>query len=348
MGSARKVGTNESVHTYGGVTREYTALQTWEDAHTVDCVATTTSHVLECYDDAASFDDYVAIAGATTDATYFRIIRPASGQGHDGTPNNGFTINSTTSATVIAISESYAQVQDLIVIATFNSATGYIAVNLAVANTTAVGCLVKATNAGTGVATGFNNTGTVSNILFVDCLAYECKTGGMVINAASGQTNRAYNCTSVNNVGYGFTMGGGTAGGFDVLTNCLSALNTGADFQVTNANATKVVTYCASEDTTADDWGGAGNRISQTFTFVNSGGDDFHLASTDAGARDYGTDLSADATYPFNDDIDKQTRSGSWDIGFDEDYAESIAGILGESGTIARKYMGDRLLTGNF
>ena len=35
-------------------------------------------------------------------------------------------------------------------------------------------------------------------------------------------------------------------------------------------------------------------------------------------AKDFGADLSADGFFPFDDDIDFQTRSGSWDIGFDE------------------------------
>lgn len=52
--------------------------------------------------------------------------------------------------------------------------------------------------------------------------------------------------------------------------------------------------------------------------FVNEAGDDFHLSSTDTVARNAGVDLSADANLPFSDDVDLQTRSGTWDIGADE------------------------------
>jgi hypothetical protein len=80
------------------------------------------------------------------------------------------------------------------------------------------------------------------------------------------------------------------------------------------------VHYCASGDASADDWGGNGNRIYKVFTFVNEEGGDFHLASNDVGARNYGTNLSADANFAFSDDIDGQTRPGEniWDIGTDE------------------------------
>ena len=63
------------------------------------------------------------------------------------------------------------------------------------------------------------------------------------------------------------------------------------------------------------------NRISQTFSFVNESGDDFHLTSSDTGARNWGTDLSSDTYLPFSVDIDGQTRptgANTWDIGADE------------------------------
>jgi hypothetical protein len=319
MGSARRVGTNEDIHTYGDGTRNYTSLQTWEDAHTVDCVATTTSHVLECYDDAASFNDYVNIAGATTDSTYFRIIRPAAGQGHDGTPNNGVYFSSTYSAGDTFINaEAYSQIQDIIVTTTINTNANRNSFSSGIQYVAFVGCM--AFNGVNSYATrnvwGFliSNSGPIA----LNCLAHNNDGHGFSLAGyTASKTISAYNCIATNNGLVGFNMSGSQATGNIVLTNCLASNNAGGDFASVATN-TEVVTYCASGDTTADDWAGAGNRISQTFTFVNSGGDDFHLASNDAGAIDLGTDLSADATYAFNDDIDKQSRSGSWDIGFDE------------------------------
>jgi len=45
--------------------------------------------------------------------------------------------------------------------------------------------------------------------------------------------------------------------------------------------------------------------------------DNFHLKS-DSIFKDVGTDLSLDANLPFTDDINSETRSGTWDIGADE------------------------------
>jgi hypothetical protein len=75
-------------------------------------------------------------------------------------------------------------------------------------------------------------------------------------------------------------------------------------------------TYCATtnDNTKGLSAAGTGNRFSQTFTFA--GASDYHLASTDAGARDYG--VSDPGSGLFADDIDGETRSGSWDIGSDE------------------------------
>jgi hypothetical protein len=81
--------------------------------------------------------------------------------------------------------------------------------------------------------------------------------------------------------------------------------------------------FNASSDDTAP---GLHSRREQTFVFVDRGNDDFHLAATDGGARNYGTDLSTDAHIPIQDDVDGDARpsallgtgSGGWDIGADE------------------------------
>jgi len=70
-----------------------------------------------------------------------------------------------------------------------------------------------------------------------------------------------------------------------------------------------------------------------TPTFVDESGDDFHLASGDTTWQDQGTDLSGDGNLAFSDDIDGETRSGSWDIGADE-YAAAGGLTLSTSDTI--------------
>jgi hypothetical protein len=76
----------------------------------------------------------------------------------------------------------------------------------------------------------------------------------------------------------------------------------------------------ASDDTSA---GGTNARTNQTFSFVDAANDDFHLLSTDTGAKDHG--LTDPGSGLFSDDIDGQARSGTWDIGADEFVAATSA-----------------------
>jgi len=65
------------------------------------------SPVLECYDTDASHDDEVSITGGTSSSSFFRMIRAASGEGHDGTSNNGVYFKSTTDAVIMRMQEDY-------------------------------------------------------------------------------------------------------------------------------------------------------------------------------------------------------------------------------------------------
>jgi len=98
-----------------------------------------------------------------------------------------------------------------------------------------------------------------------------------------------------------------------IAKNCLTAACTdGFDGTITTS-------YCATD--LAEGLSGTGDRNSQTFSFVSTASKDFHLTSSDTGAKDYGTNLYDDAVYPFQTDIDGQDRGGSgaqWDIGADE------------------------------
>jgi hypothetical protein len=123
----------------------------------------------------------------------------------------------------------------------------------------------------------------------------------------SGFNFYIYNCTFVdcNNAFWNndaYTVVGKNLLFVNNTTDCYESQTTLAD------------TYCATtnDNTKGLTPGGTGNRFSQTFTFS----DNYHLASTDAGARDHGT--SDPGSGLFSDDIDGETRSGTWDIGADE------------------------------
>ncbi|KKQ39021.1 MAG: hypothetical protein US57_C0023G0007, partial [Candidatus Moranbacteria bacterium GW2011_GWC2_37_73] len=90
-----------------------------------------------------------------------------------------------------------------------------------------------------------------------------------------------------------------------------------------------------SSDATANNLTNPVNsKINQTVSFVDVANKDFHLSPSDTSAKNSGSDLSADANFAFNTDIDNQTRPSSsstiWDIGADE-AATAIYYSVGQS-----------------
>lgn len=314
MGSCRLTSTplSQNIDTYdsrGGKNRA--TLDAWEEATDVDMVATTESYILECYD-TGDHDDGTILdgAGGDTDADYHRIIRPASGEGHSGTHASGVSFAYTTDLPMLRINESYSQLQDIIGTLIINSSNIRLTFGASGDQSKVIGCLsVNSGNAGSGTAIGImggpgGGTGTK---YIINCLALD--------NGASGydhdqDTAYYYNCTSHGNYN-GFDRDGGIAN----TVNCLSDGNDNNDFSGTWSDNTN-----SSSDATSPTVA----LRNQTNAFV--GVADFHLAIGDD-AIDAGTDLSADGTFAFNDDINDgamgaakagETRSGTWDIGFDE------------------------------
>jgi hypothetical protein len=317
MASSRRLPASYNTSTYGGagLGRDYTSLSAWEADTDIDLVTATNGEVLECYDD-EDFEDYVTLGDATTDADYFRVIKPVDGEGHDGTPNNG--VNFTESIiTVFRIRESYSQIHDIIGIRTgtdvgsiyaFQASAGSSSSNIAF-----IGCIGKATNDGLGEAYAFRLENYDSNIsLVINCLAYDCKTYGFdaILTLAHPGTVYAYNCVSINAGSQGFRCADATV--TFICKNCISVDSGSDDYhQTTN-------TTCL--DTTDD------------ITFVNAGIDDYHLDSSTTDGIDDGTDLSSDGSYAFDDDIDGDSRRvGSWSIGFDEPVGLQFEKSISES-----------------
>ena len=65
------------------------------------------------------------------------------------------------------------------------------------------------------------------------------------------------------------------------------------------------------------------NSKQATVSFLDKANDNFHLADGDTAAKGWGLNLTADANFPFTDDIDGETRpaSGLWCAGADENFA---------------------------
>lgn len=139
-----------------------------------------------------------------------------------------------------------------------------------------------------------------------NCIAIDCSQG--FVGAGTG--HEFWNCTAADCVTSGFTEDVAC-----VLKNCLSK----------GASVGFIGTFTGSSNNAEDDGNGAPGsnpRSGVTFTFVNAAADDFHLASTDTGAKGFG--ISDPGSGAFDDDIDGQTRGATWDIGFDQYVPPSI------------------------
>ncbi len=305
------------------------------DIDTIDNTNTGMTAVLECYDDAASFDDNIGIGSSTTSASFRRIIRAAAGNGHDGTSNIGVYFKSTTAVALFAIesSELNCSIQDIIATVSINAGATVRTFQTGSSTKEAlfVGCIAfDSLNSGGGTVTDFQTTGGPN--YFVNCLSENADGNGYEIKPGSSLTSYVYNCTAIDSDKRGFNhSGSGTA----VAKNCLADGHTTEDFD--DGGTWTGSSHVASGDATADDIDATNGRIDQTFTFVNAGGNDYHLSGSDEGALGFGTDLSADGIFAFDDDIDGETIT-TWSIGFDSIVAaggrimSSLAGAGGLAG----------------
>ena len=268
-----------------------------------------------------AFNDSTAVtlSGWTTDSTRYIMVTSPSSERHAGVFSTSKAYMSNTATTCLTVNAAYTVVEYM----QFTVSTANISgVAVSGSDVRIRNCIVRATDSNPQTLLSLTNACNVRNTL-----VYDSGRHGVFINA---DNITLQNCTITGSGRHGIWNLGGSSN--VVLTNVLSA-NNGAsysDFNNDGGGMTNNVSYCASSDATADDFGtGSGNRVSQTFTFVNAGSDDYHLASTDAGALGYGTDLSG----TFTIDIDGETRS-SWDIGADEYVAASVTYTYNPSGGI--------------
>lgn len=265
MATARRTATSENVQAFG-TARTYTSVATWESDTDIDLVTATQSEVLECYDDEIFFDfgSGISLLGATTDASYFRIIRPASGHGHDGTANVGVTFSKATAGSThaIALNEGYSQLQDLILRDVYWNDTstnryGFALGQLGEGNL-GVGLIgVNMLNLGSGTGSGYRAIGQDLGKKVVDSQAINCESLGFAVRGKGTGTTPAvvYNCTGVGS-NYNFYATADSP----IAKNCLGDGGVTADFALTWGTSNNN----ASSDATAV---GTDSRTSQTFTF---------------------------------------------------------------------------------
>jgi len=315
-----------------GAGTDYTSLSAWEAGEQKDLVTADEIAIAKCRCTSGSADTTaVTIDGWTTDADHYIKIwtDPNEGYRHDGKWNTSKYRLDTgpVSDGVITILENYVRLLGLQLKASGAGDCRGVCVNANGSDSEIrIGyCLIWMQPESGYYADGIRVSDEVNgaiNVKVFNTIIWDCFSPGYPTARCHGIYNQygttyAYNVTCVNcqtgfrRYNYSFTVK-------NCLAKCDAYDTNYIDFDGTFTDASD---YNASSDGTAP---GANSRTNQTFTFVDETNDDFHLASDDAGAKDYGTDLSSDPNLSFTDDIDGETRSGTWDIGADEYVAAAV------------------------
>jgi hypothetical protein len=260
--------------------------------------------VAECYNDwpTNGLSDSLTVDGWTTDASRYVMVRVPPSQRHTGKVYDaggnftGFALLGGINAAAY-----YTRLEGLMIKGGAVSLSG---VYCRFEN----GIVYRGGSGSYSISAGYAAT-YVGNTMVIE------DQGSAGIRVNDWSTAYVYNVTVVGGKGAGLSAYGGN-NSMAILRNVLSTGNVGGDFKGNIGNGSAA--YCASSDGTADDWGGEGHRINQTFSFVDAAGGDCHLSPSDAGARDYGRSLAGDGSYPIFTDVDGEYRSGAWDIGADE------------------------------
>lgn len=304
---------SESIKTIKTAAGDYTSLSAWEAGEQGDLTGVRDEiAVAECY----SFEDTTAVSvtGWTTDATrYIKIYTPTS-ERHDGKWSTSKYRLNVASGIALNIGEENVRVEGLQLmsddlrpmrLSAFTSAADFrLSHNIFKGNGTATfSGMVDVT------ALPANSEARVWNNIFFDGTA----AGQAAINLNDADLTIWFFNNTIKDCSRGITLS-----------------NVSQEYIKNNLiDATDAFVGTFTDDDTYNDYNsisqndnnvalGSNGRYNQSFTYENEGADDFHLASGDAGAKDFGVDLSGDGNLAFSDDIDGDTRSGTWDIGADE------------------------------
>ncbi|MCD6085822.1 hypothetical protein J7J41_02410 [bacterium] len=259
----------------------------------------------------------VVIDGWKTDANhYIKIYTPETAR-HNGTVSQGFKIKANAHwIDVVEINDigndGYIYIEGLIIDVGTYAATGlalnvpsdkscsaYFSKNIIYSSDPS-----NSHSHAKGIVVG--ESGYYGHLYAWDNLIYDIQNGtGMKFNSwnpAHAYNNTVYNCN------IGIDAGGGSSN--DLLKNNLCNGNN-TDYRGTfSSNSVNNI----SEDDTSPN----ADYRNKAVSFIDKANDDFHLAPNDICAKDSGIDLSPDPDLSFTDDIDGDTRSGTWDIGADE------------------------------
>jgi len=262
----------------------------------------------------------VTVNGFTTDAThYVRIFCPA-GEGHAGKWDDTKYRLESTNANTLVISDNFVRVEQLQLKLTSSNASTLRACTVGTLSAGAydirhINILARGVGNGSVGMDGFVNSSTddaAGKTYYINCMAYDFHDGSVFcagFNMRSGSLSQAvyaYNCTSVR-CQTGFQKRSYSRHKNCVAVDCWNGW--GGD---TNDHSDS--DYNASTIAPTDAYG-THSRDKIAVLFTDPLNADYRILAGDSGVVGQGTDLSADAAYPFNYDIAGTTRSGTWTAG---------------------------------
>lgn len=285
-----------------GTGTNYTSLNLWEDGEDGNLVTADIVAVAKCRCTGGTADTTaVTVNGWTTDATrYVKIWTDTSeSYRHAGVYPSGNKYRLEASGTVLYILTHYAMIDGLSI------KTGTLRIDTISGSNEVVikNCVI---NANTAVYA----TGSPRTIKIINNIIYGIDTKNSWILDLNGDDVEVLNNTIYNaQRGINNSMPNGcTVKNSIIAVVDYAAVGTFAAGSGYNATDKSSMYYTVTDGATED-------RVSQTFTFV-SAGSDFHLQSSDSGAKGYGTNLYA--TFTTDIDGDARPSSGAWCIGADE------------------------------
>lgn len=338
VNTASTAGGDGSTNNTAGATRAYASLQEACDALTaIGTLAD--SYTISCTGSAAdTLPVTQAHLGFVTSATNFVLIQGENRQPKYDTSK--YRIELTDGDCIYNNNPSHIRLDGLQCQVTVTTSTGndYTCFRLATANNSSANidhrisnCFAKIVVSGgaTDNVFGYINSNPVTftgTCRIWNCVAWGGNAGFSSDGSAWATANLSnFNCTAYGNEFPYIDV--------QICKNCLGANATGGA-GVYVSTGTSGHTNNAADDGSV---GGTNARPSVVFSFVNTATGDFHLQTSDVGAKDGG--LINPAAGLFFDDIDGETRTGAWDIGADEitrtagelQFAQSTGGTIATS-----------------
>lgn len=301
--------TIKTVKSSGG---DYSSLSAWE-AGQQKSIASGDREIAECY----AFQDTtrVTIDGWTVPSGAEIIVRAASGNQHTGARGTGYRLVVSTPFCSLIVSQNYVTLDGIAVRGTYSTAgSGSETVRCnSIQSLRILNCLIEsdlpdAEALKVNVSDAANRNAIIANTIVI---ASGTSAGAMQVG---GQVY-GYNCAFINggngNAVYEFNV----ANNNQKFKNCYLHRATGTNVFDFGYGPTPTWTTC-KHSTSQSITGSTGSTAYSTanFTNVTSGSEDLRLPSGSA-LIDAGTDLSADADYPFSTDILGNSRSGTWEVG---------------------------------